>query len=80
MRNTADVMNPIVPSLPISARDRSGPVAWRGATRVCTERPSASTADTPTTASSKKPCRADDLPGVRTAMMPPSDDASTTGG
>ena len=80
MRSTAEVMKPIVPSLPHSARARSGPVERRGAIRVCTERPSASTAETPTTASSKKPCRALDLPGVRTAMMPPSDDVSTTGG
>lgn len=80
MRSTADVMKPIVPSLPHSARARSGPVERRGAIRVCTLRPSASTADTPTTASSKKPWRALDLPGVRTAMIPPSDDVSTTGG
>ena len=73
-------MKPIVPSLPHSARARSGPVERRGATRVCTVRPSASTAETPTTASSKKPWRALDLPGVRTARMPPSDDVSTTGG
>ena len=55
-------------------------LARRGASRVCTRRPLASTADTATTASSKKPWRALLLPGVRTARMPPRVEDKTTGG
>ena len=79
MRSTADVMEPIVPSLPHNARARSGPVeAARCDARVDGAAVGEHRGDADS--SSKKPCRELDLPGVRTAIRPPSDDVGTTGG